>query len=54
MVLIWDKVSADIEKEFDGKPVYHKIFLQTKMKSHGDEVTDFYHKFVRCTLIILF
>ena len=32
---IWDKVSADIKKEFDSKPVYNKICLQTKRKSHG-------------------
>ena len=39
---VWDKVSADIKKEFDSKPVYNKEFLKTKIKSHGDEVTDFY------------
>ena len=41
---IWDKVSADIKKEFDSEPVYDKEFLETKIKSHGDEVTDFYGK----------
>ena len=41
---IWDKVSADIKKEFDSEPVYNKNYLKTKMKSHGDEVTDFYDK----------
>ena len=40
---IWDKVSADIKKEFDSKSVYNKIFLKSKGKSHGDEVTDFYN-----------
>ena len=42
----WDKVSADIKKkkEFDSKPVYNKEFLKTKIKSHGDEVTDFCDK----------
>ena len=39
---IWDKISA--EKEFDGKHVYNKEFLKTKIESHGDEVTDFYDK----------
>ena len=34
---IWDKVSADIKKEFDTKPVYNKTFLKTKIKFHGDE-----------------
>ena len=41
---IGDKVSADIKKEFDSKTVYNKEFLKTKIKSHGDEVTDFYDK----------
>ena len=41
---IWDKVSADIKKEFDRKPVYNKIFWKTKIKSHGNKVTDFYDK----------
>ena len=38
--IIWDKVSADIKKEFDSDPVYNKNYLKTKMKPHGDEVTD--------------
>ena len=41
---IWDKVNADIKKGFDSKPVYSKEFLKTKIKSHGDEVTDFYER----------
>ena len=41
-ITIWDNVSADIKKEFDSEPVYNKEFLKTKIKSHGDEVTDFY------------
>ena len=41
---IWDKVSADIKKEFDSKPVYNKIFLKIKIKSYCDEVTNFYNK----------
>ena len=42
---IWDKVSADIKKEFDSEPVYNKNFVRTKIKSsHSDEVTDFYDK----------
>ena len=40
---IWDKVSADIKKEFDSEPVYNKNFLKTKIKS-CDEVTDFFDK----------
>ena len=40
----WDKVSADFKKELDREPVYNKEFFKTKIKSHGDEVTDFYDK----------
>ena len=40
----WDKVSANIRKELDSESVYNKIFLKTKIKPHGDEVTDFYNK----------
>ena len=42
--IVWDKFSVDIKKEFNSKPVYYKIFLKTKIKSYGHEVTDFYHK----------
>ena len=50
---IWDKVSADVKKEFDSKPVYNKEFLKA-IKSHGNEITDLYiKKFQRWTLIIL-
>ena len=41
---IWDKVSVDIKREFDSKSVYNKNYLKNKIKSHGDEVTDFYDK----------
>ena len=41
---VWDKVSADLKKEFDSEPIYNKEFLKTKIKSLGDEVTDFYDK----------
>ena len=41
---IWDKVSADIKKEFGSKPVYNKKFLKTKIKSYGDEDTYFHDK----------
>ena len=29
---IWDKVSANIKKDVDRKPVYNKEFLKTKNK----------------------
>ena len=37
-----EKVTVDIKKSFDNEPVYNKKYLKTKIKSHGDEVTDFY------------
>ena len=41
---IRDKVSADIKKKFDSEPVCNKEFLKTKIKSHGNKVTDIYDK----------
>ena len=41
---IWDKVSADIKEEFDSEPLYNKHFPKAIIKSHGDEVLDFYDK----------
>ena len=41
---IWDKVSADIKREFDSKPFYNKKILKTKTTFYYDEVTDFYDK----------
>ena len=41
---IWDKASADIKKELDSEPFYNKNILKTKIKSHLDEVKDFYDK----------
>ena len=41
---IWDKVSADIKKEFDSKPFHNKKSWKIKIRSYGDEVTDFYNK----------
>ena len=40
----WDKVSADIKKKIESKPVYNKNFLKTKIKLYGDETTDFHNK----------
>ena len=39
---IWDKVSADIKKQFDSEPVYKKNLLKIEVKSHGDQVTDWF------------
>ena len=27
---IWDKVGADIKKEFDSEPVYNKVFIENQ------------------------
>ena len=54
IINIWNKVSADMNKEFDSEPDYNKELLKTKTKSHGDEVTEFHDKkFLRLTLIVL-
>ena len=47
---VWNKVSADMKKEFDSEPVYNKN-LKTKIKSHVDEVTDFYDKKIIIILV---
>ena len=44
---IWDKVSLDVKEKFYNKPVYNNEFLKSKIKSHGDKVTDFYDKKIR-------
>ena len=45
---IWDKVNTDIKKQFVNLKqrvcLQYKFFLKTKIKSYGDEVTDFYNK----------
>ena len=33
-----------LKKEFDNELAYEKEYLKTKIKSHGDDVTDFYNK----------
>ena len=38
---MWAKISTDIKKEFEREPVYNRKIWKTKLKSHGDEVTDF-------------
>ena len=42
--IIWDKVKADIKKEFDSEPVYNKNILKPKIKSHGNEDTSLSNK----------
>ena len=39
---MWNKVSADIKKEFDSKHVSNKICLKTKIKSYGNEAKYFH------------
>ena len=40
---IWNPALIQ-KKEFHSEPVYNKNFLKTEIKSHGNEVTDFYDK----------
>ena len=42
--VIWGKVSADIKNELDSEPVYNKNYLKIKVKSHGNEVSNFCDK----------
>ena len=39
---MWNKVCHFIGKEFDSKPIYNKKFLKNKVRSYGDEATDFH------------
>ena len=41
---IWDKVSTDIKKKIDSKPVCNKNILKPKKISCVDETTDFHDK----------
>ena len=50
---IWDKVSLDVKEKFYNKPVYNNEFLKSKIKSHGDKVTDFYDKKIHTCLVVI-
>ena len=39
---IWNKVSNSIKKGFDSEPIYNKKCMKTKVKSFGNEATDFH------------
>ena len=41
---IWNKVRKSISKNFDSKPICYKNFLKTKIKSCGDNATNFHDK----------
>ena len=41
---IWNKVSNSMKNKSDSKPLYNKEFLKAKIKSYGDEATDFHNK----------
>ena len=42
--IIWDKVSANIKSELYSEPICNKFFLNIRITTNGDEVTDFYDK----------
>ena len=44
IILFGIKSALICKKEFDSETVHNKEFLKTKIKSHGDEVIDFYEK----------
>ena len=49
---VWNKVSNSIKE--DCKPIFNKKFLETKIRSYGDEATDFHiRKILNYFLIIL-
>ena len=41
---IWNKVSADIKKEFISEPVYNKKTFENQIKSYSDKTTHFHDK----------
>ena len=41
---IWDKISADIKKKLIASLSIIKKLFKTKIKTHGDDVQDFYDK----------
>ena len=45
---------ADIKTEFNSEPVYNKEFLKTRIKSHGDEVKDYYDKTISKRICFIF
>ena len=45
---------AYIKKEINSEPVYNKEFLKTKIKSHGDEVKDYYDKAIPKQICFIF
>ena len=47
------KVGNRVEKELDSEPIYIKTFLETKIRSYGDEATNFHgEKYLKKALII--
>ena len=44
IILFGIKSVLILKKEFHSKPVYNEKILKTKIRSYGDEVTDFYNK----------
>ena len=42
-------------KKYDSKPIYNRRLLKTKIKSYGDDATDFFDKVIpnTCLAVIL-
>ena len=41
---LWNKISADVIKEFDSNLTYNKYILKTEIRYYADEPTDFYDR----------
>ena len=53
ILAIWDKVSADVKKEFHRELVNNKTFLNSHIKSFVDKATDFYDKEIPKQVLIV-
>ena len=41
---IWNKFNNSVKKEFDFERIYKNKFLKIRVRSYGDEVSDFHDK----------
>ena len=53
-IILWDKVTSDVKREFDSELLYNKSLFKTKIKSYGYKLqTSMIKKCLRLALIIL-
>ena len=53
ILAIWDKVSADVKKEFHRELVNNKTFLNSHIKSFVDEATNLHDKEIPKQVLIV-